>query len=69
LLSHAISIGSYVSDTRQIAVHEHQEADQFRANLPTPGKVETAKAGCGYARWQPREAAACLRAKPPQSGE
>ena len=31
------------------AVREHPEADRsVRANLPTPGKVETAKAGCGH---------------------
>jgi hypothetical protein len=37
------------------AVREHQEADlSFRANLPTPGKVETAKAGCGHKSGQPR---------------
>ena len=30
-------------------VRMHQEADpRVRANLPTPGKVDTAKAGCGH---------------------
>ena len=23
----------------------------FRANLPTPGKVDTARAGCGHEKW------------------
>jgi hypothetical protein len=42
-------VRSHFSKCAAIAVHEHQEADlRIRANLPTPGKVETAKAGCGH---------------------